>query len=37
MGNTRVSLLDKLLAVPIIVYFWFYKWRQTLENNKEES
>jgi len=37
MCNTRLSLLDRLLAVPIIVYFWFYKWRQNPEENKEES
>jgi len=37
MSNNRVSLLDRLLAIPAIVYFWWYKWRQKLGNTEEEN
>jgi len=37
MSNNKVSLLDRLLAIPVIVYFEWYKWRQKRGNSKEES
>ena len=37
MSNNRVSLLDRLLAIPVIVYFWCYKWRQKRGDTEEEG
>jgi hypothetical protein len=29
--------IDKLLAIPVIVCFWWYEWRQKQGGSKEES
>ena len=30
MGDNKVSLLDRLLAIPVAVYFWWYEQRQKI-------
>jgi len=30
MSKNTVTLLDRLLAIPLIVYFWWYEQRQKL-------
>ncbi len=30
MSDSKVSLLDRLLAIPVAVYFWWYEWRQKI-------
>jgi len=37
MSNNKVSLPDRLLAIPVIVYFWWHKWRQKWGDTEEES
>jgi hypothetical protein len=28
---------DRILAIPLIVYFWWYKWKQKRGDTEEES
>jgi len=37
VSDKTISLLDRLLAIPIIIYFWWYERRQKRGNTKEES
>lgn len=30
MSNNTVTLLDRLLAIPVAIYFWWYEQRQKL-------
>jgi hypothetical protein len=30
MGKNTVTLLDRLLAIPVAVYFWWYEQTQKL-------
>ena len=37
VSDKTISLLDRLLAIPIIIYFWWYERRQKRGNSEEES
>jgi len=37
MSNNRVSLLDRLLAIPIAIYFWCYEHRQQGRPDKKKE
>jgi len=37
MGNNRVFLIDRLLAIPLAVYFWWYGFRQKIEKRGKRN
>jgi hypothetical protein len=37
VSEKTISLLDRLLAIPVIVYFWWYEWRRKRGDTEKES
>ena len=37
MGNNKVFLIDRLLAVPLAVYFWWYGFRQKVRKRRKKN
>ncbi len=37
MGSSTVSLIDRLLAIPLAIYFWWYGFRQRVRKNRKKG
>jgi len=37
VSNNRVFLIDRLLAIPLAIYFWWYGFRQKLGRYRKKN
>jgi hypothetical protein len=37
MRGNKVYLLDRLLAIPVTIYFWWYEWRQKTRTRRKKE
>jgi len=37
VSNNRVFLIDRLLAIPLAIYFWWYRYRQKLRKHRKKN
>jgi len=37
MGNNKVFLIDRLLAIPLAVYFWWYGLMQKVGKRRKRN
>ena len=36
MGNNKVYFIDRLLAIPLAIYFWWYGFRQKVGKRRKK-
>jgi len=37
VSNNKVFLIDKLLAIPLAIYFWWYGYKQKLGKRRKKN
>jgi len=37
VGNNKVYLIDRLLAIPLAIYFWWYGFRQKVRKRRKKN
>ena len=37
MSNNKVYLIDRLLAIPLAIYFWWYERKHKLGKRRKKS
>jgi len=37
MSRNKVFLIDRLLAIPLVVYFWWYGHRQKIGKRRKKN
>jgi len=37
LGKNTVSFIDRLLAIPLAIYFWWYGYRQKVGKHRKKK
>jgi hypothetical protein len=37
VGNNKVYLIDRLLAIPLAIYFWWYGFRHKARKHRKKN